>query len=426
MKILVKDIIIGADRYRREFPNLDLLAESIRVHGQIAPIVIDEKNNLIAGERRLKAHQMLKMETIDAVYKNDLTELQKREIEIEENIMREAFTWQEEIAAKAQLHKLKQSIHGAAVSGHKVEGSWKAKDTAETLGISVGKLSEELQLSRMLKVFPELGKEKSKTAAIKKMKQKQEGLLNEELSRRLKEKGVTSHPSVIHGNCLDELLKMPSASIDLILTDPPYGIDIGDAQTFGKTSKQKTYEDSEHETFDMLDKVIKEMYRVLKNDRHMYIFFGIDRLNNMLKLLLKHGFEVHTIPIIWEKGSGSYPSQSTTYVHSYEPFFHVSKGRRKLNGTPRDVFPIKRVPSNKKIHPSEKPTELLRELVELSSFPGEVILDCFGGSGSTAIAAKECNRKSITIEMDITFYEGICKRLNGEREVVEGEDEGED
>ena len=425
MKIKLKDITVG-ERFRKEFNNIDLLAESIRTKGLLNPIVIDENNILIAGERRYKAHQMLKLEEIEVTYFRDLSELEKKEIELEENIMREAFTWQEEISAKAQLHKLKQKIHGVATPGHKVEGAWTAKDTADVLGISTGKMSDELQLHRMMKVFPELNKEKSKTAAVKKMKQKQEELMQNELAKRLKQHGMISQPGIIHGDCIEEMSKMKSGSIDLILTDPPYGIDIGKAQTFGRSSPQKTYEDSEHTTFDMLDKAFKEMYRVLKDDRHMYIFFGIDKYSEIVKLLRKHNFEVYNIPIIWDKGSGSYPSQSTTYVHSYEPFLHVMKGKRKLNGTPRDLFPIKRVPSNVKIHPSEKPTELLRELINLSSLPGEIVLDCFGGSGSTAIAARECNRKSITIETDIVYYEGICKRLSGESSVEKEKFESEE
>ena len=127
------------------------------------------------------------------------------------------------------------------------------------------------------------------------------------------------------------------------------------------------------------------------------------------------------------KGSGSYPSQSTTFVHSYEPFFHISKGKRKLNGTPRDVFPIKRAPSTTKIHPSEKPTELLRSLIGFSTEVGETVLDCFAGSGSVGIAARECNRKAILIEQDPIYHDKICKRLSGEviekdPDIVEEED----
>lgn len=415
MKIKLKDIKIG-ERYRKEFLEIPELAESIKTKGLIHALTIDENNVLVAGERRYKACMMLNMEEVEVNYRRDLTEIQKREIEIEENIMRKGFTWPEEVTAKAQLHKLKQSIYGAAVSGHGSEGTWKLDDTAKALGESKSGVSQDIALARGIKAFPELLKEKSKTVAFKKLKDKQARIMEEMLNQRLKDRGIVTHPSVIHGNCIEEMMKMPAESIDLILTDPPYGIDIGEAQTFGRSSPQKTYEDSEHQTFDMLDKCIKEMYRVLKTDRHMYLFFAIDKYDVLIKLLVKHGFSVHHIPLIWEKGSGSYPSQSTTYVHSYEPFFHVSKGQRKLNGTPRDVFPIKRVPPNKKIHPSEKPTELLRDLINLSTLPGETVLDCFGGSGATAIAARECNRKSVVIERDLAFYEGICKRLEGDDE----------
>jgi site-specific DNA-methyltransferase (adenine-specific) len=208
---------------------------------------------------------------------------------------------------------------------------------------------------------------------------------------------------------------MPAESIDLILTDPPYGIDVDNAHTFKRMTVTDThFEDGDFETFDLLDKAIKEMYRILKNDRHMYMFCGIDKFPTLITMLRKHGFDPHHIPLIWDKGSGSYPSQSTTYVHSYEACIHVRKGKRKLNGTPRDIFPVKRVPSGRKIHPTEKPTELLRDLIGLSTLPGENILDPFAGSGATLVAARETNRKAIGIELSPKYYEGIVKRLAGE------------
>ena len=422
MKILLKDVKVG-ERMRKVFEGIDELAESIATKGLLHPIVIDENNHLIAGERRYKAHQLLKMTEIEVTYKKDLTTIEKMEIELEENLMRKNFSWQEEVSGKQQVHKLKQQIHGAAVKGHDTEGTWKVKDTAVALGESVGSVSMDLQLARGMKAFPALMKEKSKTAAFKKLKQLQEGILQEELSKRIKSSGAVERPDVICGSCIEEMAKMPAESVDLIVTDPPYGIDIGEAQTFGKSSPQNTgYVDSEFETFDMLDKAIKEMYRVLKNDRHMYMFFGIDKYDTIVSLLRKHGFEVHHLPLIWDKGSGSYPSQSTSFVHSYEPFLHISKGRRKLNGTPRDVFSVKRVPSNRKIHPSEKPCSLLRDLIGFSSLPGEVVLDPFSGSGATLVAAKECSRRGIGIELNSVYHENIVKRLergesNGEEEV---------
>jgi DNA modification methylase len=411
MEIKLEEIIVGA-RFRTTFENIDKLAESINKMGLIEPIVIDENKNLIAGERRYKAHQLLKKATIECKYMKDLNELEKKEIELEENIMREQFTWQEEVTAKDQLHKLKQSLHGKAVPGHATEGTWKLKDTAEALGQNIGTVSLDITLARGMRAFPELQKEKNKTIAMKKLKQKRTAILNAELEKRLKSKGITTRPDVINDNCLAAMSKMKAESVDLILTDPPYGIDVGEAHTYKRMTVVDTnFEDGDFETFDLLDKAIKEMYRLLKPDRHMYMFCGIDKFPTLVTMLTKHGFEPHHLPLIWDKGSGSYPSQQTSFVHSYEAIIHVKKGRRKLNASPRDIFAVKRVPSGKKIHPTEKPTELLRDLIGFSTLPGELVLDPFAGSGATLVASRETNRRGVGIELNSNYYEGIIKRL---------------
>ena len=416
MELALSEIKVG-ERMRKTFDGIEELAESIRIHGQIEPIVLDEGNNLIAGERRLKAHHLLKMTTIKVSYLNDLTMLQKKEIELEENIQRKNFTWQEEVAAKLQLHKIKQEIHGAASQGFSEaqnKEKWQLKDTATALGESLGTVSMDIQLARGMSAFPELIKEKSKTAAFKILKQKQLRILNEEMAKRIRGTTAISNPDIILGNCLDEMQKMEAESVDLILTDPPYGIDVDNAHTYKRmTVKDVDFNDTHFDTFDLLDKAFKEMFRVLKNNRHAYVFFAIDKYAAVLRLLLKHGFDVHPIPLIWDKGSGSYPSQMTSYVHSYEPFLHCSKGDRKLNGTPRDVFEVKRVPSGTKIHPTQKPTELLRDLIGFSSNPGELVLDPFAGSGSTIVAAKETQRRAIGIELNPIYHRAICDRLAG-------------
>ena len=409
--IKMSEIIVG-ERFRKKFEDIEGLAASINKHGLIEPIVLDEHNNLIAGERRFKAHVFLKRDTIEAKYIKDLNELEKKEVELEENIQRKAFTWQEEVGAKASLHKLKQKLHGAAIKGHDSKG-WGMKDTATALGESTATVSLDIQLARGMKAFPELMKEKNNSTAFKKMRMLQEKILQEELAKRMKKGGMLDRPEVINDSCLSAMAKMDAESFDLIVTDPPYGIDVGKAHTFGRMTMKSTYADGDFETFDLLDKAFAEMYRVLKPNCHTFVFCAVDKTPTVIKLLEKHGFDVHPLPLIWDKGSGSYPSQSTSFVHSYEAFIHCQKGRRKLNGTPRDVFPIKRVPATRKVHPSEKPTELLRDLINLSSFPGERILDPFAGSGSTLVAAKETSRQCLGIELDPKFHAEICKRLEG-------------
>lgn len=424
--IKVSDVKIG-DRFRKTFDGIEELAASIQKVGLIEPIILDENYGLIAGERRIKAHVLLKRETIEAKLIGELDEYQKKEIELEENIQRKSFTWQEEVAAKHELHKLKQKIYGAAIQGHTTKGAWQLKDTALALGESLGSTSMDIQLAKGLAAFPKLLKEKSKTVAFKKFKQLQEKILLEELSKRLKVSEIVKHPDVINGDCIAEMQKMPSESVDLILTDPPYGIDVDEAHTFKRQTFSNTqFQDGTFETYDLLDKAIKEFYRILKPNRHIYVFFGTDKYHDITKLLVKHGFDVHPMPLIWDKGSGSYPSQMTSYVHSYEPFIHAMKGDRKLNGTPRDVFQIKRVPPSIKIHPTQKPTELLRDLIGFSTNPGELVLDPFAGSGATLVAARETQRKAIGIELNPVYYEAILKRLKEEdnkEPVIDTEDD---
>lgn len=414
--VKMSDIKVG-ERFRTEFIGIEELAASIHKFGLIEPIVVDENNKLMAGERRLRAHTLLKMDTIEVKYMNDLTDIQKKEIELEENLHRKDFTWQEEVTAMSKLHALKQKIHGAAIKGYD-KGGWGLTDTATAMGESAATISIDLQIARGIKAFPELMKEKTKYSALKKLKNLQEMVLQEELAKRMKKVGIITNPNVFCGSCIEEMSKMESSSVDLILTDPPYGINIEDSQTFGKEQGKDTrFADGEFETFNLLDKAIPEMFRILKDDRHMLMFCAIDKFQKVLSILEKHGFWVHKIPLIWDKGSGSYPSQSTTFVHSYEPIIHAMKGKRKLNGTPRDIFQVKRVPHDKKIHPTEKPTELLRELINLTSMIGETVLDPFAGSGATVISARETNRKGIGIELDPIYYDGILKRLGNAEKV---------
>ena len=413
-KLKLTEIKVGT-RFRKEFPDMQELQESIKQYGLIEPIVIDEHNNLIAGERRLRAHINLGLEEIEIKRISNLTDIEKKEIELEENIQRKQFTWQEEVEAKKQLHELKQRIHGQAPDGnpHGKKTGWGLGDTARTLGQSAASVCIDVELAEALNVFPELREEKNKSSAFKKMKKLKEKLLNEELARRMKALGVAEHPEVILGDSLVELDKLEAESFDLILTDPPYGIDVEEAYTYGKmTQTNVNFVDNEFETLNLLDKIFEKCARVLKQNRHMFVFCAIDKFGTLRDLLLKHGFKVHHIPLIWNKGSGSYPSQHKTFVHSYEGLIHAWRGNRELDGSPCDILTYKRVPANLKIHPTEKPTEMLRELIKLTTQVGEKVLDPFAGSGATLEAAKETKRQCLGIELDETYYTRIVERLN--------------
>jgi ParB family chromosome partitioning protein len=105
MQVPVKDIIVRK-RIRKNMGDIDILAESLKQHGQISPIVISRKNVLIAGGRRLEAAKSLGWRTINAVILENSTELSRLELEIEENTQRRDFTIEELADATKKLYRM--------------------------------------------------------------------------------------------------------------------------------------------------------------------------------------------------------------------------------------------------------------------------------------------------------------------------------
>jgi ParB family chromosome partitioning protein len=105
MQVLVKDIIVRK-RIRKDMGDIEILAESLKHHGQISPIIISKKNVLIAGGRRLEAAKSLGWRTINAIILENSTELSRLELEIEENTQRRDFTIDELAEATKKLYRM--------------------------------------------------------------------------------------------------------------------------------------------------------------------------------------------------------------------------------------------------------------------------------------------------------------------------------
>lgn len=397
-------------RFRKDFGAMDELAVSIQKFGLLHPIcVMKDDLELIAGERRLRAHKSLGLRKIEVKFFEDLPELERKEIEIEENLQRKSFTWPEEVLAKLALDQLKRIRYGSSVKGHKTDGGWRQKDTAAALGVSVGTISGDIKLAEALIIYPELMKEKTKTSAIKKFGRLRERDLQVELAKKHLYQAL---PFVYLGDNIAVMKKeIKENSVDLIVTDPQFGIGLT-AQTvmksFSVTYKQ---DDTEYRVFDQLDLALGEMHRVLKEHCHLYIFYAA-KFYKEIRTLLEKNFVVNPTPIIWNKEQHSNPGGSKVYASAYEPCFLCSKGDPKeLNTWRTNVQSIKGVPGNKRIHPTEKPTQLLRVFIEASSLPGDTVLDPYAGSGATGEAAMEMGRKAIVIDIDERYYTGMLERL---------------
>ena len=189
---------------RRAHGNIKELAESIRREGLLQPLVVNQDNKLICGRRRLEAVSLLGWDEVE-VYrvetKDDIDSLLKA---IAENVMRLNLTWQEEVRANEELEQLREAKYGKSTWGGNRKSSSSnelerpsLEKTAKETKQSIGKLSQDIQLAKALKEYPELEKIKTKTGALIELKKK-----------RQKEEIKT--------------LKPPEGLYQVIVIDPPW------------------------------------------------------------------------------------------------------------------------------------------------------------------------------------------------------------
>jgi site-specific DNA-methyltransferase (adenine-specific) len=117
------------------------------------------------------------------------------------------------------------------------------------------------------------------------------------------------------------------------------------------------------------------------------------------------GWTPFRTPVIWDKlHQGIGPWQTEGFQRRYELILFCTKGAKGLNAPIPDVLTFKRVPKEQRIHGAQKPTDLLRTLIEATTLYGDTVLDPFAGSGSTLVAAGAANRRAIGIELDDDSY----------------------
>ena len=412
MRVEVKKIVVG-ERQRRLVSDIDKLAISIQKYGLLHPIVVNRKDmSLVAGFRRLEACKLIKWEEIDVTFKDQLSELEKKEIELEENIQRQELAWQEQCDSKKELDEIKKRIYGAAVFNP--EEGWGLEDTAQALGESYALTKRDILLSRAMEVMPELRKCKNKSDAVKLLKSERSKMVREELIRRAEEKfkGETREKliKVIHGDCLVVMKEIESESFDMAISDPPFGVEL-DTMAFGKSYEK--YRDKKKDMYKLYRESIPEIARILKANSHFYQFFPIGEDVSWYYQELKKSFDfVDSIPLVWVKNKGGFTVDARfRYQPRYQPIFFCSKGRRMLKMGSENGNVLTFNVAMEKLHPAEAPSELMEVLIEQSSLPGESVLDPFCGSGSVMVAAKRLRRRATGIEVNEDYVSIIKSKI---------------
>lgn len=211
-------------------------------------------------------------------------------------------------------------------------------------------------------------------------------------------------------DCLEFMKQLPDKCVDLVLTDPPYGIDYQSnkrvkSEKFIKIANDKSMKHRHYFT---------EFHRLLKDDTVAVAFCSWKNYHEEYTQLAEL-FDIKNV-IIWHKPGGGIGDLAHSLSTDYEMAIVAHKGQCLIRGK-RDgsVWGHSKVNPNDMVHPTEKPDALLARIINKFSDSGQIVFDAFGGSGSTFLAADKNGRKWFGCELDPKYVEIANKRIEAER-----------
>ena len=208
------------------------------------------------------------------------------------------------------------------------------------------------------------------------------------------------------GDCLEIMKDIPDKSIDLILTDPPYGINYQSNRRVMSKKFDKLENDNNSSRF----QAYIEFNRILKDNRVVICFCSFKNYAEDYIELSKY-FDIKNC-IIWDKGGSGIGDLVHSLSTDYEMAIIAHKGMCPIRGKREgSVWKSGKVNPNKMFHPTEKPIDIIKKLISTFSDENNLVLDPFLGSGTTAVACKNLNRNYIGIEKEEKYCEISRQRL---------------
>lgn len=203
--------------------------------------------------------------------------------------------------------------------------------------------------------------------------------------------------TIIQGDCVEMMSKMPAASIDFILTDPPYLCSYTD-----RSGRSIRNDDDDG----WLEPAYAGMFRVLRPNALCVTFYGWHRVDAFMHAWKSAGFRV-VEHLVFVK---SYDSSTRFVRRRHEQAYLLAKGQPSF--PEHLLFDVFRWDyTHNRLHPTQKPIGILQPMVESFSKRGDCVLDPFCGSGSTLVAARQAGRHAIGVEIDQNFAAAARHRL---------------
>jgi len=425
IQLSLSEIIIDKDRQRKTFDKnkLEELATSISNRGLINPLTVrlddEEQYHLVAGERRYRA--ILMREGPDTLVPcrlfTDLTRYEQKAIELEENLRRSDLSPTEEAEALAELHRTQVELSGGEkTSGKHDQGdSWGVGDTASLIGKAISTTSADLELGQTLAILKESNPEvydhvteggdaKSKSAIKRKIDRLISGAARTTSAKEALEANPNLGAIIENVSCIEGLKALPDDSIDLIITDPPWGVldesSLREGLARHGQREGVSWDEDSANALELWQSICGDLFRVLKPNSHLYCFINavprdflhaekMPCFTTFAQAMIKVGFLVRPAPIVWVKdiAFGHVPDPYQQYPMCTESIIFARKGSRPFNTAPQHDYFINGVVNEDRIHLAEKPVDLIQKLVSISGVKEGRFLDPFSGSGALLLAA---------------------------------------
>ena len=430
--VLMSEVVMDAAiRARESYGVIAELADSISKNGLIQPIAVYSPNGeppykLMAGGRRYKALELLKWDEISCrIYDSPMTQLELDAVELYENLHRLDLSHMEQAKLTERLHLTLEAIHGKKVTKNPEDQGSSYRATAQALGRSHTSVIQDINLAEADRLFPELelSKKKNRAAALKDLQRLKTVVTNKMVIREARKDAVLSGRMLAPDDPLSAYIvgdffenTLAPGQFQFIECDPPYGIDLQEQRFGGDTdaSLQHDYKEiSGPEYLMFLNKLVDACYELAAENSYMILWCGPQHLNRAISAM-ERKFTTWKIPAIWKKGNAVGQSQGmdTNLGNAYEMFVYGRKGSPQLMKRGRaNVFDFNGVPGVQRIHPTERPAALMKELIETFSIPDAQILVPFAGSGVTLVTAFELGHRAVGFDLSQNFHDAYVARL---------------
>jgi DNA modification methylase len=354
------------------------IAASIKEWGWTTPVLIDEEGGIIAGHGRVLAAQKLGIDEVPTMAATGWTKAQKQAYVLADNQLPQNAGWDMDLLS-VEMKDLDAEGFDLSLMGFNDDMmADMLKD--ETEGLTDEDDVPEVDFGNIVTVEGDvwvLGK------------------------HRVMCGDSTSIDAV------DKL--MGGVKADMVFTDPPYGVDYDGGHAVKGKRREKLQNDATPEIY---DNVMPVVYAVSKDGAAVYLWFSDSKSAAVTAAVTAAGYDIRNT-LIWNKNVAQFGAIGAQYKSKHEPCLYCFKrGKAPFWGGPNNevsVWDIARCAKNEH-HPTQKPVELAERAFGNSSKAGDVILDLFGGSGSTLIACEKTGRENRSMELDPKYCDVIIKR----------------